>query len=217
MIDHDEPLDAQPLGDDVGHVPRPRRPLGRVVLRDRAAGDDAAVLAQRRERHLERRAADVVEVQVDALAQRLARVGLAVVERLVEPELLQPRDLLGRAGAADHAAALQLRDLPGEGADRARCTGDVDRLPRLRPADVEQPDLRRQAGHPEHAERRRDGRERRDRPASGRGRPRARARASRASSRPTIPRARARCATRRPGRRRRRSSPRRPGTAAGTT
>ena len=46
--------------------------------------------------------------------KRLARVGLAVVERLVEPELPEPRDLLGRSGAADHTAALQLRDLPHE-------------------------------------------------------------------------------------------------------
>ena len=94
------------------------------------------------------------------VAQRLARRNLVVVERVVEAELAQPGDLLGRARAADHPAALQLRDLTDDGADRAGRAGDEHRLALLRPADVEQPDVRGQARHPEHTEPRRDGRER---------------------------------------------------------
>ena len=93
-------------------------------------------------------------------AQRLPGLGLVVVEGLVESELTEPRDLLRRARAADHAAAPQLRHLADERARphprRPRRTG----LALLGPADLEQPDPRRQPRHPEHAERGRDRRER---------------------------------------------------------
>jgi hypothetical protein len=46
--------------------------LGVVVARDRAAGDDATERAQSADRRLELLAADVVEVQVDPVGERLA-------------------------------------------------------------------------------------------------------------------------------------------------
>ncbi len=72
MIGDDETLHPQALRHDEEEVARAGRRLGGVVLGDGAAGDDAAVQAQRRERGLERRPADVVEVDVDAVPQRLA-------------------------------------------------------------------------------------------------------------------------------------------------
>ena len=112
--------------------------------------------AQSRERCLERSATDVVEVHVDAVSQGLAGRDLAIVERLVEADLLEPGHLLGAPGAADHLAALELGDLPGGRADRARGARDEHRLAGLDAPDVQQPDIGREARHPEHAERRRD-------------------------------------------------------------
>ena len=98
---------------------------------------------QRADRGLERGAADVVEVDVDPVAEQLARIRVVVVEGDVEAELLEPGHLLGRAGAPDHAAALQLRDLAHDRTDGARGARDEDRLPLLRPADLEQAVSRR--------------------------------------------------------------------------
>ena len=60
--------------------------------------------------------------------------------------------LLRAAGDADHAAALDLRDLPDDRAHRAGRAGDDHRLARLRLADVEQAEVRRHARHAERAE-----------------------------------------------------------------
>jgi hypothetical protein len=54
------------------------------------------------------------------------------------------------AGDADRAAALDLRDLADDRADRTRRAGNDDRVSRLRLADVEQAEVR---GHARHAER----------------------------------------------------------------
>src|SRR5581483_1014405 len=152
VVDHDEPLDAQPLRDDQRHVPRSRLRLRRVVLRDRAACRDAPERAQREQRRFELGAAHVVEVHVDAVGQRLARRRLAVVERL-DAERAEPFDLLGRAGAADHAAAAKLRDLTRDRADGACGSGHVDGLALLDARDRVEPDPCGQARRPEDAER----------------------------------------------------------------
>ena len=129
-----------------------------VVARDRAARDHATEGPEREQGRLELRPADVVEVDVDPVGERVLRGGHVVVVRL-DPERLQPLDLLGRPGAADHAQPLELRDLRGDRADGARRAGDPERLALLDAADVDEPDPGGQPGHPEHAER---GRRRRE-------------------------------------------------------
>ena len=77
VVADDVALDAEPLRDDHEHVPRPRRRLGVVVAGDRAAGDDPAVRPQRADRRLEVVAADVVEVDVDAVGRELGESRVA--------------------------------------------------------------------------------------------------------------------------------------------
>ncbi len=87
-----------------------------------------------------------------------------VVEGRVEPELLEPGELRGAPGAADHACASPTGELSGEAPDRARRARDEHRLALLHAADVVDPDERRQPRHAEHSkgcrERRRRGVER---------------------------------------------------------
>ena len=130
-----------------------------VVARDRPAQGRAAARAQGVDRRGEVLAADVVEVDVDAvrrgLAQQLGDLAVVVVERGVEAELVfDPRDLLGRAGGADHGVALELRDLAGERADGARGAAHEHHVALAQLRDVQQADVRGQARHPEHADER---------------------------------------------------------------
>ena len=75
-----------------------------VVARDRAAGDHASERTERVQRSLELRAADVVEVHVDPVCERLLGRLLPVVERL-DPERAEPVDLLGRSPRCRSPAA----------------------------------------------------------------------------------------------------------------
>ena len=71
------------------------------------------------------RAADILEINIDALRARLvergAEIGAAMVERGIEAELvLDIAALVGTAGDPDDPRTLALGELPGDGADRAR-------------------------------------------------------------------------------------------------
>src|SRR5439155_19094685 len=131
------------------------------VLRDEPAERDAREGIQELDDRFGDVAADVLEVDVDSLRTRGPQrgehiVGL-VVDARVEAELADDVvALVLRAGDADDATALELRDLTDDGADGARRRGDDDRLAGFRLADVEQADVRGHARHPEHAERRGD-------------------------------------------------------------
>ena len=85
---------------------------------------------------------------------RAANVLRLVVDRSVEAGLVgQPAAFLLPAGDADDAAALDLGDLPGDRAGRARRAGNDDGFACDRPAHVEQAEVGGDAGHPEHAHR----------------------------------------------------------------
>src|SRR5215469_5207075 len=112
-----------------------------IVLRDEPADRDAGEGVEQRPYCLLHRTADILEIDIDALgAGRLElprEIGRIVVETFIEAELvLDEAAFLGAAGDADRAAALDLGDLPHDGADRARGGSDDDRLARLRLADL---------------------------------------------------------------------------------
>src|ERR1044072_6501362 len=95
-----------------------------VLLRDRAAAGDAAAVVHQRAAGFQNVAADIVEIDVDALgrrsAQRLEGRTVLVVDRGIEAEFgSQPLALVLAAGDADDVAALDLRDLPDDRADTA--------------------------------------------------------------------------------------------------
>src|SRR5205085_7820378 len=138
----DEALHAKPFPDCERKVSRAwLRPVV-VVAGDRTTRDDPPERPQRGDRGLELFAPDVVEVHVDPLGERLADRVALVIEPGIEPELPgEPRDLLRRAGTADHRAAFEPCDLTGCRAHGAGGRGDEHGLTLARLADVQQPDV----------------------------------------------------------------------------
>src|SRR3954471_9892305 len=134
VVHHDEALHDEPLHhDQAGHAAWAVCRGRAVILRDRAAAGDAAVIVHLRQAGFENVAADIVEIDVDALrgrrAQRLEHRAVLIIDGGIEAEFGgQPVALVGAAGDADHAATIDLRDLPDDRADRARGRGDHDRL-----------------------------------------------------------------------------------------
>jgi hypothetical protein len=127
--------------DEQLHVVR-RSARGVVVLRYRAAEHDPGAARQPVEGRLERRAADIVEEDVDAVGrvhfQLCAQVRGPVVDGCVESgPLLEPATFLLTAGDADGSAALDLGDLSDEVAHRSGCPGHQHGLTGFRAADVE--------------------------------------------------------------------------------
>src|SRR5207247_558007 len=105
---------------------------------------------------LEQRAADVLEVDVHALGgqlgEALAHVFVLVVNRTVQPELVdEPAALHRPAGDAYRSAAVNLRNLRGDRTRGARRPRGENRLAFLDLANVEHAEIRRQSGSAEHA------------------------------------------------------------------
>ena len=102
-------------------------------------------------------AADVVEVDIDALRCALEdlpfEVAVVVVEGVVEAEvLLEVADLLGAACAADSGAALDHGDLTHSAPYRACGAGDEHGFAFLERTDVQKPHVGCHAGHSQDAE-----------------------------------------------------------------
>ena len=112
---------------------------------------------QLRQRGVENVAADIIEVDIDALGavflQSLLHVAGFVVDRSVEAELVdQVAALVRAAGNADRAAALDFRDLSDDGADGAGRAGYDNGLSGLRLAYFEQAEIGGQSRHSQRAE-----------------------------------------------------------------
>ncbi len=92
MVADEEALDEAAGLDEAGEVARARRGLGVVVDGDGAADGDPATEPERADGRLEVLAADVVEVDVDALGGGLPQLPpdgpVLVVERRVEAEVV---------------------------------------------------------------------------------------------------------------------------------
>gem|GEM_PF-6980003 len=100
-------------------------------------------------------AADVVEVDVDAIGGGLGEcravvVGRFVVDRGIETEVFsQPVGLFVGARKANDVTAVELRNLADDRADRPSSTGDDDCLAGFGFADLKQAEVGRATGHPE--------------------------------------------------------------------
>ena len=119
-----------------------RRPYGSSRLYCEIIPQTTTLPPQRMFRSAASSVAHVVDVDVDAVREaaleRGGEVGLRlVVERVVEAELgLQKIDLLVGAGAADHVAAGDLGELPGDLPDGARRGRYEHEVASLRPPDL---------------------------------------------------------------------------------
>src|SRR5205085_2851854 len=128
-----------------------------VVLRDRAADDDARLAREAGQGGVEYLAADVVEVHVDPLRTPIAKrrgdvLGL-VVDGGVEAQVLDYVAALVRAAGDPHRASpLELCDLADHAADGARGAGDDHGLALGWLPDVEQPEVGGHARHPQRAD-----------------------------------------------------------------
>ena len=123
-IRDDQALHRQPLGGDVEEIGGAPSRLLVVVHGDPAAGDDAAVEAQRGQCRFQGLTGDVVEVDVDAGRRRGRQLvpdgAFLVVEGAVESALLpQELHLRWRAGRTNHAAPIESGQLSGHMSDSA--------------------------------------------------------------------------------------------------
>src|SRR5690606_24198931 len=131
---------------------------GRVVAGDQAAQRDAGMNVEEWQDGVEDRAADILEIDVDAAGngfpELLREVRVVAVDAGVEAECLDHEAaFLRAAGNADDAAALYFGDLADDRADRAAGGSDHDRFTFLRLADPEQAVPCGEARHAENAQR----------------------------------------------------------------
>ena len=155
-VEHDHALHADAVDEDRADVLH-LVGLGRVVARDQAADDDARERVHHRQDRVEDLAADVLEVDVDALGAGRLQVALEVarlvVDAGIEAEFLHDVVALRlAAGDADRAAAPGLGELADHAADRAGGGGHHDRLPGLRRADFLHAEPGRESRHAEAAQ-----------------------------------------------------------------
>ena len=142
------------MGDDAREVRRRRR-LGRIVGGHQAADRHPAVDLQTVEHRDHDVAADILEVQIDAVGgqtvQRLADILVLVIDGRVEAEFVgQPGALLRTARDADDATPALFGDLPRDGAHRAGGRRDDDGLAFLGLQHIGDAEIGGQTGHAEH-------------------------------------------------------------------
>ena len=132
VVHHDEALHSEALHhEEPGHPARAGLGAARVVLRHRAAADDATAAAHLKQRGFEDRATDVVEVDVDppgaGVAHRPREVPALVVDPRIEAQFVrEPAAFVIRAGEADHPTV--------RGSSRAARRPSRRRRPPPRPA-----------------------------------------------------------------------------------
>ena len=137
-----------------------------VVLRNQTAQCNACKRVEQPQKRVKNLAADVIEVDVDAVragrGELSVQVAAAVVYAGIKTELACDVLAFGRAaGDANDATAFDLRNLAGDAANRAARSGHDHGLACLGHADVEQADPCGNAGHTHHAKRSRPGCQRR--------------------------------------------------------
>src|SRR6267378_5919086 len=155
-VEHDHALHLDAVDEHEAQVLHRVR-LGRAVVGNHAADDDARKKVREPQHRVEDLAADVVEVHIGALRagglQIAIQVARLVIDAGIEAELARHvLAFLAAAGDADGAAAPDFRELPDDAADRARGRGHDHGLAWLRRADFIQAEIRRDARHAEYAQ-----------------------------------------------------------------
>src|SRR5690606_5790314 len=162
IIEDDEALHAHALLQDgleqQRQAIRPVRQAGTVVLRDHTAHGYARIGIEQWQHRIEDLAADVLVIDVDALAtlacQFLREARLAMVDAGIETQGLDGMAAFFlTTGDTYHMAALELADLAHGCANRPGGGGHYQGFAGLRLTDVQQPHVGSEARHPEHAQR----------------------------------------------------------------
>src|SRR5712691_831826 len=161
LVADDKALDLDALADDRAEIGAGARARV-VVFGDHPAHHHAGEIVEPREDRLLHRAADILEINIDAVGAGAVELGAEVspmIDRRVEPEIV--RDIaafLRPAGDADDPRAVTLGELSGDRANRARGRRDDHGLAGFGLADVGEADI---GGHARHAEDPERGRDRR--------------------------------------------------------
>src|SRR5439155_11047629 len=134
-----------------------RRRVGGVVLRNHPAQRDARATIDQPQHDRQYRTPHVLEVHVDAGGTGRAEcrdeiVRLVVDARVETKSVDRVTALFGRTGDADRPAVPDFRELTDDRAHRARRRRYHDGFTRLWLPDVDEPDVRRQPRHAEHAD-----------------------------------------------------------------
>ena len=159
-VPHQKPLDLGPLDDQVSQPARPLLGTIQVVLRALAADGHSGLEVEQCDHGIGDRAAQVVEVDVNAVGTSGRQAVRAMRfrtpnQRPMESHLLPEVACLGlRAGHANHPASLDLGNLSDSGSHGSGGPRDHHRFSRLRLADAQQSKVGRQSGHPQDAQRR---------------------------------------------------------------
>ena len=126
-VGHNEALHGKALHyDEPGNAPRTMRRCLTVILRNSTAAGDAALVVHAEQNRFEDIAANIVEINVDALGrhspQSLADRFFLVVDGMIKSEIaFQHRAFFVAACNADHRAAFELGNLPDDRSHRSRC------------------------------------------------------------------------------------------------
>src|SRR5690606_11226953 len=166
--------DHDPVGQHGAHQPRqlirPGRQSGVVVVGDQAADGDAGEVVEQADDRIQHLAADIFEVDVDAIGAGCPELAfeslVTVVDGGIEAQLVHHIvTLVVGAGDADHATALELSDLADYAADRTGRGRNHHGFTFLGLPQLQQADVGGEAWHAQYAQGGADGREVRIQPA----------------------------------------------------
>ena len=162
IVENDEAAHGDALLQEEPHQPAQAvRPLGKrgcVILGDQPAKRDARSRVEKRRDRIENLAADILEIDVDAVRRRglqlLGKTVRLVVDAGIEAERVGGMGAFVRStGDADDLQPEDLADLPDSRADRAGRAGYHQRFAGLGLADLFEPRPGGEARHAGHAER----------------------------------------------------------------
>src|SRR5271167_1032052 len=158
IVEDEEAFDAPAGADQVPEEARPQLGFLQVILGYLAANNDARLEIEEGKDIVGDAAADIVEIDIDALRAGGLEIGgqipaRAVIDASVVAEFLGAVFHLRLGpGRADGTAAFELGDLAHNAADGTRGRRDDDRFTRLRLAEVEECEICGETGHAEDAE-----------------------------------------------------------------
>ena len=138
-------------------VGRARCWRGVVVTRDRTTKHDACLEPQAGKHLIEDNPTDIVEKHVDPIGTKSGKLSTDVFRLIVNDAVkaefvFEPVAFGFAACGADHPAALDLGNLPGNRPGRARCSRNDKRFSGLGLTDVEHPEVGSGTSYPEQAE-----------------------------------------------------------------
>src|SRR5690606_5332377 len=163
VVGNDEALNPQALANHLNDVGRAGAGRRVVILLDHAAHGDPPERTHGVDRGFQMRAADILDVHVDALWESLCHGLVEIVAGLVVDRLVDSRDfreplaLLIGTGRADHITAMRLGKLADHRANSARSGGDENRFAILQIGYLEEARPGRHARHAKHTEKRLNG------------------------------------------------------------